>query len=320
MGPGSSTVQAIIMPTLPSVSVDASSRWSAALAGWAIPSHILAAAPVPPWGFPVEVFAQAARRALASPLSPTHRHIAEVLPEGGTLLDVGAGAGAASLPVAAAAGRLVAVDQDRSMLDALAEIAREAGLRPVLEPEEGASEGAAGAKGAADDEGAAGGEGAGNTGTKAGLRLDLVTGRWPDVAGEVGRADVAVAANVAYNVAELGAFVEHLYAAAPRRVVLELTSLHPTAPLSPLWERFWGLRRPDGPRAEDAAAVVEEACGTRVGLERWQRDDWVLGAGGPRWVRRRLCLPAEREPEVAEALAELPSVPTEMVTIWWPEA
>jgi hypothetical protein len=278
----------------------------------------------------VEVFVDAARRALDATLSPTHERVAEALPAGGALLDVGAGAGAASLPVAGRASRLIAVDQDRSMLDALAEMAQMAAKRAGLRLELATGEVAA-------DELAAGagqstlvptrastGRGSGlppasKAREGAHLRLELVTGRWPDVATEVGTVDVAVAANVAYNVADLGKFVEKLTGAARRRAVLELTSLHPLAPLSPLWEHFWGLHRPDGPTAEDAAAVVKEVSGLTPGLERWKRGNWTLSSGGPGWVRRRLCLPAEREPEVAEALADLAPEPAEMVTLWWPK-
>src|SRR5690242_19740348 len=96
----------------------ASARWAEALAAWAIPERILNAAPESPWGFPPGVFVAVARAALDSPWTPTHRRAAEVLPPGGVVLDVGSGAGAASLPVAPPAGRIVAVDQDIEMLRA----------------------------------------------------------------------------------------------------------------------------------------------------------------------------------------------------------
>src|ERR671927_27146 len=34
----------------------AAQRWREELAAWAVPDHILAGAPEPPWGFPVELF------------------------------------------------------------------------------------------------------------------------------------------------------------------------------------------------------------------------------------------------------------------------
>ncbi len=65
----------------------------------------------------------AARRAdasLAKPAGNTYRRALEALPEGGTVLDVGAGAGATSLPLLKRSARLVAVDADAAMLEALA--------------------------------------------------------------------------------------------------------------------------------------------------------------------------------------------------------
>lgn len=96
-------------------------RWAAELAGWEIDPEILAAAPESPYGFPPELFAT--DRTPASPLVDLAR---AALPPDGTVLDVGAGAGAASLPLAPA--HLHAVDSQPSMLSALA---REAAARGV---------------------------------------------------------------------------------------------------------------------------------------------------------------------------------------------
>ena len=97
----------------------AASDWAEALGEWAIPEEIIASAPESPWGFPVEVFVDHARLTIDEGWTPTHQRVAEALPVGGTLLDVGCGAGAASLPVAPPAGRIVAVDEDANMLAAL---------------------------------------------------------------------------------------------------------------------------------------------------------------------------------------------------------
>jgi SAM-dependent methyltransferase len=105
--------------------MSAAGRWSDTLAGWAIPQEILDVAPESPWGFPTCSFAHAARDALAGPLSLTHQRARDALPaRGGVVLDVGAGAGAASLPLAPPAGRIVAVDESAAMLDELARLAR----------------------------------------------------------------------------------------------------------------------------------------------------------------------------------------------------
>jgi SAM-dependent methyltransferase len=95
-------------------------RWRTALEEWAIPQPILDAAPVSPWAHSPRAFATRADRALdtARP-TPSARRAMEALPDGGVVLDVGCGAGAASLPLLTRAARLVAVDTDRGMLDEL---------------------------------------------------------------------------------------------------------------------------------------------------------------------------------------------------------
>lgn len=101
----------------------AQDRWAAALSSWALPQEILDQAPESPWRLPPEAFAGAARAALELPPTPTHERALEALPAGGLVVDVGAGAGAASLPLAARASRIVAVDQSSEMLRELLAIA-----------------------------------------------------------------------------------------------------------------------------------------------------------------------------------------------------
>src|SRR5438045_4065380 len=110
-----------------SVETSAADRWRQALADWAIPEEILAAAPESPWTFPVELFA---RRADAASEAPTvsNRTALEALPEGGAVLDVGCGGGAASLPLAEGAGQLIGVDSSDGMLEAFRERAERAGV------------------------------------------------------------------------------------------------------------------------------------------------------------------------------------------------
>jgi SAM-dependent methyltransferase len=238
--------------------------WRAQLEAWAIPDEILARAPESPWGFPVGLFRARAEQAGAREPTTSDREAARWLPAGGTVLDVGAGGGAASLPLARAAGRIVAVDESAPMLEAFLAAASAAGVPAAT-----------------------------------------VEGRWPDVAGQVTPADVVVCHHVLYNVADLVPFVAALTGHARHRVVVELTDRHPLVEIGPLWRRFHGLDRPAGPTAGDAEAALralglevqrEDGPGApRTGFERWE--DLVA------FTRRRLCLPAEREPEVAEALA-----------------
>jgi SAM-dependent methyltransferase len=96
--------------------VDAAASWAEALSRWAIPPEILAQAQESPWALPPWAFADAARLALTGALTPTHLQAAAELPDDGVLLDVGAGAGAASLPLAARVEHIVAVDQSPAML------------------------------------------------------------------------------------------------------------------------------------------------------------------------------------------------------------
>jgi SAM-dependent methyltransferase len=245
---------------------DPLARWRAQLEAWAIPEEILAAAPESPWSFPVGLFrARAERAGAAGRQTPSNREAVRWLPPGGSVLDVGAGAGAASLPLAAVAGRLVAVDESAAMVEAF--LAAAAG---------------------------------------AGARAEGVQGRWPEVAGRVGPADVVICHHVLYNVADLAPFAAALTDHARHRVVVELTDRHPLVGLAPLWRRFHGLERPSGPTAGDAAAALA-ALGLDV-----ERQDWESGdrLGFDRFeelvafTRRRLCLPADRDPEVAEALLE----------------
>ena len=253
----------------------AAMRWAEQLEGWRIPDHILAAAPEPPWGFPVSVFAV---DEIPTADDPTIRRAREALPVGGVVLDVGVGGGAASLPLGPDAALLVGVDPSEELLVSFAASAERHGFehREVL-------------------------------------------GAWPDVEKEAPVADVVLCSNVFYNVADLVPFARALTAHARRRVVAELTDRHPLVWMARLWEQFHGLERPTGPTATDALAVLAEA-GIEVSSEdtaRRQRahpprHEWIS------LVRRRLCLPPERDPEI-DRLAGRPEdrMVGRSVTLWW---
>jgi SAM-dependent methyltransferase len=255
----------------------AAARWADELAAWAIPPEILEAAPESPWGFPPALFRAAEPEAVTD--TPSRRRALEALPEGGTVLDVGSGGGAASLALAPPAARIVAVDESADMLAALAAAADERGVAHAEH-----------------------------------------VGRWPDVAPTVPPADVVVCHHVFYNVPDLAAFARALGDHARRRVVAELTATHPLTPQAPLWRHFHGIDRPEGPTAELAVAVLEEA-GLPATAEpsaapprlHSDRAEWVA------FVRRRLCLPPERDAEIDALLpkhvGELQPRPA--VTVWW---
>jgi SAM-dependent methyltransferase len=272
--------------------VDAVARWREELGRWGIPREIVEGAPESPWGFPPELFRRRAQAALAGQLSPSHRRSLEVMPAGGSVLDVGCGGGAASLPLAASdAGPalIVGVDSSEAMLAEL----REAAARTDVE-----------ARG--------------------------ILGTWPDVAGEAPEADVVACHHVLYNVGDLGPFALALDAHARRRVVIELTGGHPLSWMNDLWLRFHGLERPTRPTADDAFEALGE-----LGLSPRREDHHLppVSAGFGRrqdaiaFIRRRLCLPAARDTEIAEALGDRlalrdgawsAGLPRQLVvTIWW---
>ncbi len=164
---------------------------------------------------------------------------------------------------------------------------------------------------------------------EAGLAARTVYGRWPDVAGQVGPADVVTCHHVVFNVPDLGPFLEALTGHARRRVVIETAAAHPLTSLNPLWLRFHGLRRPEGPTAADTIGILA-AMGHDPRHTGWSRPagaDYGSMAELVEVTRRRLCLPPERAGEVETALVELginPGRPGDLgssgrdvVTIWW---
>lgn len=107
-------------------------RWQADLAAWAIPEHITAAVADSPWVLPRQVFARRADRLAAAPSGPSFEREWAALDPAGTVLDVGSGAGAASLPLLARCRALTAVDTDAEMLRLLGERASRAGVAARL--------------------------------------------------------------------------------------------------------------------------------------------------------------------------------------------
>lgn len=102
-------------------------HWARSLADMAIPEDILAAAPESPYGFATELFRRRAERSVAAPATPTTTAALEALPEGGSVLDVGCGGGATSLPLASRAGAIAGVDGSTPMLETFARQIRDAG-------------------------------------------------------------------------------------------------------------------------------------------------------------------------------------------------
>lgn len=101
--------------------------------------------------------------------------------------------------------------------------------------------------------------------------VQVVDGRWPAAAAQVGGVDVVLSTHVLYDVQDPGPFVSAMHRSARRRVVLEVSAAHPWAGLGPLYQRFHGIDRPAGPTAEDLVAVVAEVLGVQPERERWTR-------------------------------------------------
>jgi SAM-dependent methyltransferase len=263
-------------------------HWSDELAAWAIPDHIMAAAPDSPWVLPGQVFARRADKMSAEPAGPSFERAWRALDPPGSVLDVGSGPGAACLPLLTRTTSVTAVDADETMLGMLAERT-----------------------------------------TARGVSATCVHGRWPQIAAQVPAADVVTCHHVLYNVADVVPFIAELTSHARRLVVTEITATHPLTSLRELWLDFHGLRRPDGPTADDLLAILD-AMGLRPGFQRWRRP------GGPDYAslaelvdvtRRRLCLPRDRDGDVAEALLragvdpahpqDLGSSGREVLSVWW---
>ena len=244
------------------------------------------------WALPADILEQAETPPWTHPVSmflvtdaitdsPSHRIARAAVPVGGSVLDVGCGGGRAAMALIPPAGTVVGVDHQQAMLDAFADAA-----------------------------------------TRRGAVHHQVLGDWPDVADLVPACDVAVCHHVAFNVPDIVPFIEALDAHARLRVVLEIPLRHPLSMLNDLWLRFWGLQRPVRPSADDLLAIVR-ALGHDARMERWS--DPEFGSRSPmseadrlQFTRIRLCLPPEREAELAEALrAAPPEQGRELATIWW---
>jgi len=111
---------------------DASERWAEMLSEWAIPQDIAAAVPASPYFFDPAVFTSAADEAMARvDDTPSDRAAREaVAAGGGVVLDVGVGAGAASLRLGAR--RIIGVDPNEELLEAFAQRARDLEIETVL--------------------------------------------------------------------------------------------------------------------------------------------------------------------------------------------
>ncbi len=105
-------------------------RWAKDLEAWAIPPEILAQAPLSPWEFPPGILERRADRSRGTH-TPSTRAAREALPDQGSVLDIGCGAGAASLPLADRADSLIGVDTDPRALTEFRTRAEAAGVKTI---------------------------------------------------------------------------------------------------------------------------------------------------------------------------------------------
>lgn len=270
----------------------AASHWRDQLEAWALPEELLSTAEESPYGWSQSLWKR--RSAIAATVEPsdTVGIVVDLMPENGTLLDVGVGRGRASLPIAEGRYRLIGVDESLEMLAGFTEDAR-----------------------------------------RRSMRVETFQGRWPDIAGEAPVADVAMAANVAYNVADIVPFIAAMIDHSRVGVVLEITDRHPWAHLAPLYRAVHDLDRPEGPTTEDLVAVVAEMTGEEPVVHRWERpghvwyENWdeLLDHYGRRLVVPRAERHALRQllaPDVIEENSHLRigDTPTKLATIVIPSS
>jgi SAM-dependent methyltransferase len=263
-------------------------RWRSDLAAWTIPAHITAAVTDSPWVLPRTVFARRADRVTAAPSGPSFERAWAALDPPGTVLDVGAGAGAACLPLLPRCTALTAVDAEPDMLDLLAARAGASGVRPRLLPGKWPDVAA-------------------EAGTADVVTCHHVTYNVPGIEPfvtaltDAARRIVVVEMTVSHPLAMLNPLWLRFHGLV-RPVgptsddLLEILAAMGIAAGSQRWGR------PGGRDYESFAELTDV-------------------------TRRRLCLPPERAGEVAEALMELGVAPDrpadigtagrDVVTIWW---
>jgi SAM-dependent methyltransferase len=264
-------------------------RWADDLAAWRIPETITASVRESPWVLPEEVFVRRAEHQLSAPGGISYELATETLGTGGSVLDVGAGGGAASLPLAARTSELTVVDAHEPLLRELCRRAEPLGLSPV--PVRGRWPDAAARTPIADL-----------------VVCHHVLYNVPDVAPfvaaltERARRRVIVELTETHPLTVLNPYWWHFHRlrrpAGP--TAGQLIELLETLGY-PVSARRW--TRPAAAEYADFARLVEV-------------------------VRRRLCLPPDRAGEVAAQLRargipedsppDLGSSGTELVTIWWP--
>ena len=150
---------------------------------------------------------------LAGPTTRSSTHLLPLARPDDTWLDIGAGAGRYALPLALRVREVVALDPSPGMLAALREQATEHGIANVR----------------------------------------AIEGRWPvdPALGPAPTADVALIANLGYDVEAIGPFLDAMEAAAGRLCVAILADRQPSAPAHAFWPPVHGEARIELPALDD---------------------------------------------------------------------
>ncbi len=209
-----------------------------------------------------------------------------------TVLDVGAGTGRHTIPLARHAGRVVALDPSPAMLRFLREDATSQGLSNV----------------------------------------DVIDGAWPDAAGQAPPADVVISAHVLYPIEDVVGFLRGLDGHARRLCFLHLMVWQPWFDRLALWEAIHGEHRRPQPTYIDAVYVLHQmGCYVNVEVA-WVEtartfdslDDAVerfaesvaVGEDPERQRRLREALAARLKPLDGGRLA-FPVGRYPVATVWW---
>lgn len=225
--------------------------------------------------------------------NPLVQRVLSLLPPGGTVLDVGAGTGRYTLPIAQHAGKVVAVEPSAEMAAHLLQDAEAAGI--------------------------------GN--------IRLIQQDWQEVDREEEPADVVLCTHVLYPHADIETWLHTLDAHARVAVVLELMAAWGEPPiLLDLWQRFHNEPRVPQPSYVDAYAVLHE-LGVPANVEVyetgpstfWHFADLEEAVAA---AREHLILPASADVDEAlrtalggslerEGDARVLSSPRVAATVWW---
>lgn len=95
--------------------------WRSQLEAWAIPDDLLAAVDDSPYRWPVELFRRRNISAAVDEPTPTSRVVSELAGPGGSVLDIGAGTGRASLDLARHGHPVAGLEKSEEMVVALRE-------------------------------------------------------------------------------------------------------------------------------------------------------------------------------------------------------